>query len=70
MNVDKNPTYPAAVEALSAEGSLPRRVRLRQCKYLNNVIEQDPRTVKKRVSLAKAMVRLIACGERCRESRQ
>jgi len=53
MNVDKNPAYPAAVEALKAEGALPRRVRLRQCKYLNNVIEQDHRLVKKRVWLAK-----------------
>src|SRR5260370_36274158 len=31
----------------------PRRVALRQCKYLNNVIEQDHRTVNKRVWLAK-----------------
>jgi transposase-like protein len=38
---------------LKAEGTLPRRVRLRQCKYLNNVIEQDHRIVKKRVWLAK-----------------
>ena len=53
MNVDKNPAYPAAVEALKADGIIPRRVRLRQCKYLNNVIEQDHRTVKKRVWLAK-----------------
>jgi transposase-like protein len=53
MNVDKNPAYPAAVESLKADGLLPRRVRLRQCKYLNNVIEQDHRSVKKRVWLAK-----------------
>ena len=53
MNVDKNPAYPAAVEALKADGAIPRRVALRQCKYLNNVIEQDHRTVKKRVWLAK-----------------
>src|SRR5215510_4009371 len=53
MNVDKNPAYPAAMEALKAEGAVPRRVALRQCKYLNNVIEQDHRTVKKRVWLAK-----------------
>jgi IS6 family transposase len=53
VNVDKNPAYPAAVEALKADGVIPRRVRLRQCKYLNNVIEQDHRTVKKRVWLAK-----------------
>jgi IS6 family transposase len=53
MNVDKNPEYPAAVDALKVEGALPRRVVLRQCKYLNKVIEQDHRTVKKRVWLAK-----------------
>src|SRR5258708_34260102 len=53
MNVDKNPAYQAAVEALKADGTIPRRVALRQCKYLNNVIEQDHRTVKKRVWLAK-----------------
>jgi transposase-like protein len=34
INVDQNRAYPAAVDALKAEGSLPRRVRLRQCKYL------------------------------------
>jgi transposase-like protein len=51
--VDKNPAYPAALEALKANGSIPRRVALRQCKYLNNPIEQDHRTVKKRVWLAK-----------------
>ena len=39
INVDKNPAYPAAVKALKAEGTLRRRCRLRQCKYLNNVIE-------------------------------
>ena len=53
INVDKNPAYPAAIRALKREGILPRRVRLRQCKYLNN-IEQDHRSVKKRtLSLAK-----------------
>jgi transposase-like protein len=53
MNVDKNPAYPAAVKALKADGAIPRRVVLRQCQYLNNMIEQDYRTVKKRVWLAK-----------------
>ena len=35
MNVDKNPAYPAAVEALKAEGAIRRRVVLRQCKSAN-----------------------------------
>ena len=53
INVDKNPAYPAAIRVLKQEGMLPQRVRLRQCKYLNNVIEQDHRLVKKRTWLAK-----------------
>ncbi len=52
INVDKNPAYPAAIKVLKREGTLPRRVRLRQCKFLNNVVEQDHRFVKKRVWLA------------------
>jgi transposase, IS6 family len=53
IKVDKNPAYPSAVEALKADGLRPRRVRLRPCKYLNNVVEQDHRAVKKRTWLAK-----------------
>ena len=49
VNVDKNPAYPAAVEALKADGVIPGRVVLHQCKYLNNVIEQDHRFIKKKV---------------------
>jgi transposase-like protein len=53
INVDKNPAYPAAIRELKRDGTLKRRVRLRQCKYLNNIIEQDHRAVKKRTWLAK-----------------
>src|SRR5438477_10825697 len=53
INVDKNPAYVPAVTELKSEGVLRRRFRLRQCKYLNNMVEQDHRTVKKRVWLAK-----------------
>ena len=53
INVDKNRAYPVAVEELKVEGTLRRRCRLRQCKYLNNVVEQDHRVSKKRVWLAR-----------------
>ena len=38
-----------AVDKLKAAGRLPRRVRVRSSKYLNNVIEQDHRRIKQRV---------------------
>ena len=52
INLDKNPAYPSAVEALKADGTIPRRVVLRQCRYVNNLIEHGHRTVKKRVCSA------------------
>jgi DDE domain len=51
--MDKTPAYPAVIHALKREAVLPQRVYLRQCKFLNNVIEQDHRIVKKRTWLAK-----------------
>ena len=37
INVDKNAAYPAAIRELKAEGALPKRTRLRQCRYLEGV---------------------------------
>jgi transposase, IS6 family len=51
ITVDKNAAYPVAFDALQQDGTLPERCRLRQCKYLNNVVEQDHRFVKRQVSL-------------------
>ena len=53
VNVDKNPAYPRAMAELKADGTINRRCRLRQCKYLNNIVEQDHRNVKRRTWLAK-----------------
>jgi transposase-like protein len=50
ITVDQNPAYPPAFEALQQGGHLPNNCTLRQCKYLNNVVEQDHRFVKRRVN--------------------
>jgi transposase, IS6 family len=50
ITVDKNAAYPPAFDDLQHEGTLPEICQLRQCKYLNNVIEQDHRFVKCRVN--------------------
>lgn len=47
INVDKNIAYPPAVEELKEEKNLPKKTLLRQVKYLNNLIEQDHRGIKK-----------------------
>jgi IS6 family transposase len=47
INVDKNAAYPKAIADLKAAGVLPDHVELRQVKYLNNLIEQDHRFIKR-----------------------
>ncbi len=49
INVDKNAAYPKAIAELKAAGILPQAVELRQVKYLNNMVEQDHRFIKRRV---------------------
>jgi transposase, IS6 family len=49
INVDKNAAYPIAIAELKAAGILPEAVELRQVKYLNNIVEQDHRFIKRRV---------------------
>jgi transposase, IS6 family len=50
INVDQNKAYPPAVEELKEEGVLSTAAQLRQCKYLNNIVEQDHRFIKRRVN--------------------
>jgi transposase-like protein len=47
ITVDKNPAYPKAVAEMKDDGELWRRSRLRQVKYLNNIVEQDHRRIKR-----------------------
>ena len=48
--VDKNPAYPLAIDELKNEKILPKNVGIRQIKYLNNIIEQDHRSIKRIVN--------------------
>src|SRR5262249_60135638 len=50
INVDGNPSYPKVVRELKQEGKLGRRCRCRTCPYLNNIVEQDHRAIKRRVN--------------------
>ena len=49
ITVDKNPAYPKAIQELIAAKKLPQIVKLRQSKYLNNIVEQDHRAIKRLV---------------------
>ncbi len=47
ITVDKNAAYPKAIETLRADETVPETTELRQKKYLNNIIEQDHRAIKR-----------------------
>jgi transposase, IS6 family len=50
ITVDQNAAYPPAVQDLKQAEVLPQGCELRQSKYINNMIEQDHRFVKRRVN--------------------
>jgi transposase, IS6 family len=49
ISVDKNAAYPEAFSTSQEERVVPEDCKLRRVKYLNNVVEQDHRFVKKKV---------------------
>jgi transposase-like protein len=57
ISVDKNVAYPEAVSASQSEKIVPQDCQRRRVKYLNNVIEQDHRFVKKKVRAAQCFKR-------------
>ena len=59
INVDGNASYPAAIAELKASGELGSHLPLPAVPYLNNVLEQDHRFVKKRISASVMSQKLV-----------
>ena len=49
INVDGHPAYPGVIDEWKQSGALGRKCRCRVSAYLNKMIEQDHRFIKKRV---------------------
>ena len=47
ITVDKNASYQIAIDELKNEKNLFKNVEIRQTRYLNNIIEQDQRSIKR-----------------------
>ncbi|SIT43698.1 transposase (fragment) [Paraburkholderia ribeironis] len=47
VSLGKSGTNPAALEAINADREA--RIKIRQCRYLNHVVEQDHRAIRRRV---------------------
>ena len=57
ISVDKNAAYPESFSTSQEERVVPKDCKLRRVKYLNNVIEQDHRFVKKKVRASQCFKR-------------
>src|SRR5215472_10270492 len=63
INTDKARCYPLAISEAKDQGILRRRCRHRPVAYLNNILEQDHRAIKKRIC-AKQHFRRFDCARR------
>ena len=54
INMDGNPSYPKVISELKQTAELGRRCRCRPVRYLNNIVEQDHREIKRRVNASQA----------------
>ena len=50
INTDLSPIYSSAIPDSKKEGTLRKRCRHRPVQYLNNILEQDHRAIKRRVN--------------------
>ena len=63
INTDKARCYPLAISKAKDKGILRRRCRHRPVAYLNNILEQDHRAIKKRIC-AKHISVVSICARR------
>jgi len=62
INTDKARLYGSAIAAVKSEGTLHRRCRHRPVQYLNNILEQDHRAIKRRVKAKRSFREFRAAG--------
>ena len=72
VTIDKSGANTAALAALNAEKAKDDAITVRQQKYLNNLVEQDHRNIKRRIRpmLGFTSARRIGWYRGCRDDRQ
>ncbi|MGH9401886.1 MAG: DDE-type integrase/transposase/recombinase, partial [Terriglobia bacterium] len=69
INTDKAQCYPAAISESKEEGVLRSRCRHRPVQYLNNILEQDHRAIRKRSVPSSISGSSVLRGERFKVTR-
>jgi transposase, IS6 family len=70
INVDGNPSYPTVVEELKRNHTLGQRCRCRVVPYLNNIVEQDHRSIKRRVNASLGFRSFDSPSEQSKDMKQ
>src|SRR5690242_1438808 len=65
INTDKARLYGSAIVAVKAEGTLRHRCRHRPVQYLNNLLEQDHRALKRRVQAKQSFREFRSSADDC-----
>jgi putative transposase len=51
INIDKSGANKSGIRSINRELMTEKKIKIRQCKYLNNIVEQDHRNIKRRISI-------------------
>ena len=51
INIDKSGANKSGIRSINRELLTVKKIKIRQCKYLNNIVEQDHRNIKRRISV-------------------
>jgi putative transposase len=51
INIDKSGANKSGIRSINRELMTVKKIKIRQCKYLNNIVEQDHRNIKRRISI-------------------
>jgi len=51
INIDKSGSNYTAIKTVNRNSFWKQNIKVRQCKYLNNIVEQDHRNIKRRIAI-------------------
>jgi putative transposase len=51
INIDKSGVNKSGIRSINRDLLTLKKIKIRQCKYLNNIVEQDHRNSKRRISI-------------------
>ena len=51
INIDKSGANKSGIRSINRDLLTVKKIKIRQCKYLNNIVEQDHRNIKRRISI-------------------